>query len=207
MDRLFPTLLAVVLVLVIFALLWLGWRHRLQRQAGIAPLPVVPQQLSAALTSAEGQYVVTTTEGDWLDRLAVHGLGIRSNAVLAVHPEGILISRSGAPDVFIPRDSYSGARTESGMAGKFVERDGLIVLSWRLGGHPVDTGFRTRNAAAKTPLLTTLTDFAPVETGTPETHTPKAHTAENDTVVHHTVVNDTLIHDTEQADTGKNEND
>ncbi len=187
MDRLFPTLLAVALVLVIFALLWLGWRHRLQRQAGIAPLPVVPLQLSAPLASAEGQYVVTTTEGDWLDRLAVHGLGIRSNAVLAVHPEGILISRSGAPDVFIPKDSYSGARTESGMAGKFVERDGLIVLSWRLGGNPVDTGFRTRNAAAKTPLLTTLTDFAPLE---------------NDTVV-----DDTVVNDTEQTDTGKNEND
>ncbi|MDQ6740983.1 MAG: hypothetical protein M3021_11680 [Actinomycetota bacterium] len=186
-DRLGPTLVAVALVLVIFALLWLGWRHRLQRQSGIAPLPAVPQQLSAALASAEGQYVVTTTEGDWLDRLAVHGLGIRSNAVLAVHTEGIVISRSGAPDVFIPKDSYGGARTESGMAGKFVERDGLIVLSWRLGGHPVDTGFRTRQAAAKTPLLTTLTDFAPPE---------------NDTVV-----DDTVVNDTEQADTGKNEND
>ncbi|MDJ0355528.1 hypothetical protein [Paenarthrobacter sp. PH39-S1] len=187
---------------MIFALLWLGWRHRLQRQAGIAPLPAVPQQLSAALASAEGQYVVTTTEGDWLDRLAVHGLGIRGNAVLAVHPEGIVISRSGAPDVFIPKDSYGGARTESGMAGKFVERDGLIVLSWRLGGHPVDTGFRTRQAAAKTPLLTTLTDFARVENGTVENGTVENDTAKNDTIE-----NAPREHDTEQADTGKNKND
>ncbi|WP_434612253.1 hypothetical protein [Arthrobacter sp. A5] len=201
-DRLGPTLVAVALVLVIFALLWLGWRHRLQRQAGMAPLPVVPQQLSAALASAEGQYVVTTTEGDWLDRLAVHGLGVRGNAVLAVHPEGILISRSGAPDVFIPKDTYHSVRTESGMAGKFVERDGLIVLSWRLGGHSVDTGFRTRNAAAKTPLLITLTDFAPIENGTVENGTVENDTAKNDTIE-----NAPREHDTEQADTGKNKND
>ncbi|MCY0903768.1 hypothetical protein [Arthrobacter sp. H14-L1] len=207
MARLFPTLLAVALVVVIFALLWMGWRHRLQRQAGIAPLPAVPQQLSAPLASAEGQYVVTTTEGDWLDRLAVHGLGIRSNAVLSVHPEGILISRSGAPDVFIPKDSYGSARTESGMAGKFVERDGLIVLSWRLGGHPVDTGFRTRQAAAKTPLLTMLTDFAPIANHSAANHPAANHTADNGATGNAPVVNGTVVNETEQADTGKNEND
>ena len=38
------------------------------------------------LAAAEGQYVATTTAGDWLDRIAVHGLGIRTNAELSVHP-------------------------------------------------------------------------------------------------------------------------
>ena len=32
------------------------------------------------------------------------------------------------------------------MAGKFVEKDGLLVLSWMLGSHELDTGFRTRRA-------------------------------------------------------------
>ena len=35
------------------------------------------------------------------------------------------------------------------MAGKFVEKDGLLVLSWMLGGHELDTGFRTRHADDK----------------------------------------------------------
>ena len=30
------------------------------------------------------------------------------------------------------------------MVGKFVERDGLVVLTWDLGDTRVDTGFRAR---------------------------------------------------------------
>ena len=32
----------------------------------------------------QGVYASTTTHGDWLDRIAVHGLGVRSNARAAV---------------------------------------------------------------------------------------------------------------------------
>ncbi len=45
------------------------------------------------------------------------------------------------------------------MAGKFVEKDGLLVLSWMLGTRELDTGFRTRNAADKTLLLNALQDL------------------------------------------------
>jgi hypothetical protein len=42
------------------------------------------------------------------------------------------------------------------MAGKFVEKDGLLVLSWKLGSHELDTGFRTRRAADKDHLYESL---------------------------------------------------
>ena len=45
------------------------------------------------------------------------------------------------------------------MAGKFVEKDGLLVLSWMLGSHELDTGFRTRRAEDKTVLLNALQDL------------------------------------------------
>ena len=35
------------------------------------------------------------------------------------------------------------------MAGKFVEKDGLLVLSWTLRSRELDTGFRTRRADDK----------------------------------------------------------
>ncbi|HSN36922.1 MAG TPA: hypothetical protein VLT34_11270 [Arthrobacter sp.] len=154
-------LLTLVLIGAALALIWLGWRNRLRRQADVDPLPEIPAELGAALAVADGQYVASTTAGDWLDRIAVHNLGIRTNAELSVHPQGVLLDRSGAGPVFIPAASLTGVRQESGMAGKFVEKDGLLVLSWMLGSRELDSGFRTRHAADKTTLLNALQDLIP----------------------------------------------
>ena len=152
-------LLTLVLIGVALTLIWLGWRNRLRRQADVDPLPGIPAELGFPLAAADGQYVASTTAGDWLDRIAVHNLGIRTNAELSVHAEGVLFERSGAGPVFIPADRLTGVRQESGMAGKFVEKDGLLVLSWMLGAHELDTGFRTRHADDKMTLLNALQDL------------------------------------------------
>ncbi|WP_427007472.1 hypothetical protein [Pseudarthrobacter sp. H2] len=160
MDKLLVLGLATLaLVAVAFVLLTIGWRNRLRRQSDVDPLPEVPAELGAPLAAADGQYVASTTAGDWLDRIAVHHLGLRTNAGLSVHPEGALFERAGAGPVFIPAGRLTGVRLESGMAGKFVEKDGLLVLSWRLGARELDTGFRTRHAEDKTLLLDTLQDL------------------------------------------------
>lgn len=152
-------LFTLVLIGVALALIAVGWRNRLRRQSDVEPLPEVPAELGAPLAAADGQYVASTTAGDWLDRIAVHNLGIRTNAKLSVHPEGVLFERVGAGPVFIPAGRLTGVRQESGMAGKFVEKDGLLVLSWMLGSHELDTGYRTRRAEDKAVLLTTLQDL------------------------------------------------
>lgn len=151
----------LVLIGVALALIWFGWRNRLRRQSDVDPLPAIPAALGTAVAVADGQYVASTTAGDWLDRIAVHNLGIRTNAELSVHPEGVLFDRSGAGPVFIPAASLTGVRQESGMAGKFVEKDGLLVVSWMLGSRELDSGFRTRHADDKTTLLNALQDLIP----------------------------------------------
>jgi hypothetical protein len=146
----------LVLVGVALTLIAVGWRNRLRRQSDVEPLPEVPAGLGAPLASADGQYVASTTAGDWLDRIAVHQLGLRTNAELSVHPDGVLFDRAGAGPVYIPAGQLTGVRQESGMAGKFVEKDGLLVLSWMLGSRELDTGFRTRRADDKTILFNAL---------------------------------------------------
>ena len=89
-------LFTLVLIGVALALIAVGWRNRLRRQSDVEPLPEVPAELGAPLAAADGQYVASTTAGDWLDRIAVHNLGIRTNAKLSVHPEGVLFERAGA---------------------------------------------------------------------------------------------------------------
>ena len=170
MEPLTGVLLTAGVAAVLIGLAVLGWRGRLRRQRGYADLPQVPQVLSPAVLQTDGQYVVTTTEGDWLDRVAVHGLGVKANAVLSIHAQGVLLARHGATDVFIPAGELTEVRTEAGMAGKFVEAGGLVVISWQLGGQGVDTAFRTRHAADKPPLLQALTELLPAE---PHGSTPK----------------------------------
>jgi hypothetical protein len=175
-DWLAPLGLTVAIVAVFLALMGLGWRNRLRRQSGVAAPPAVPADPGQELYRTEGQYVATTTAGDWLDRIAVHGLGVRSEAVATVHPDGVLLARRGAPDVYVPRSDLTGVRFESGMTGKFVEKDGLVVLTWLLNGNRVDTGFRTRHAADKAQLLAAVAALTP----TPPTANDPARDFPND---------------------------
>jgi hypothetical protein len=161
MEKILPGLAMLAIIGVVFALIWIGWRNRLRRQSDVEQLPSLPEAPGAPLLSAEGQYVASTTAGDWLDRIAVHGLGIRTNAVLSVYPHGVLFDRSGAPAVYVPAVDLTAVRQESGMAGKFVEKDGLLVVRWKLGTHELDTGFRTRRAAEKNALFESLQQLIP----------------------------------------------
>ncbi|MGP0223109.1 MULTISPECIES: PH-like domain-containing protein [unclassified Paenarthrobacter] len=151
--------ITAVLVIAVLAMIWFGWRSRLRRQAGVERLPQVPGELTPASLVADGQYVATTTAGDWLDRIAVQGLGIRTTAELSVHAEGILFDRAGVAPVFIPREALVETRETSGMAGKFVEKDGLLVISWKLGQQELDTGFRSRHSADRQPLLQAIQEL------------------------------------------------
>lgn len=154
-GRVLAVILLAAFVVVVFALMRRGWRARQGRQADV-PAPLRTADLGAPLAGAAGMYVVTTSAGDWLDRIAVHGLGVRTDADLTVHPGGVVIARRGADDVVIPAADLESVTTTSGMAGKFVERDGLLVLTWRLGPRRVDTGFRVRHAGEQAALIEAL---------------------------------------------------
>lgn len=125
-----------------------GWRARGSRQADIPPPPGVPAEVGAPADgeglepAVPGMYVATTTEGDLLDRIVVHGLGNRGRATLRVRADGVLLERTGEADLWIPRASLRAVRLGSGQAQKAFEAGGLILIAWQLGPRPVETGFR-----------------------------------------------------------------
>ena len=161
MELLYFFLGLAALLILILGLFALGWRGRRRRQQDVPRPQPLPAELEEPAFQALGQYVVTTSAGDWLDRVALYGLGVKSNATAAVFPEGLLFARSGAEDLWIPREDLHGVRLERGMAGKFVEKDGLVTVTWQLGPKRVDTGFRTRAADEKTPLVNAITKLLP----------------------------------------------
>lgn len=144
MDRF---LLTVGLILVIALSAWglrVGWKHRAQRQSGVAELPAAPVDLGEELIEPlAGLYVSSTPTGSWQDRIVAHGLGRRAAATLHLSPIGVLIERVGESEIFVPVDDLVAVGTAPGIAGKVMGMpDGILLITWRLGELCVDSGLR-----------------------------------------------------------------
>ncbi|AWK72830.1 transporter [Rhodococcus oxybenzonivorans] len=127
-------------------LMYVGWRGRARRQADrIGQLPSVPAHLGAqTIAPATGLYVGSTLAPSWQDRIAVGDLGFRATGEISRYHSGILLERDGASAIWIPQDAIRAVRTERGLAGKVMSKDGLLVIRWALpSGTEIDTGFRS----------------------------------------------------------------
>ncbi len=166
-----PRLLLTVLVLAVIGLgVWgmrHGWRARQARQADIpAPAPPPADVLAdGSDAGVAGQYVATTTAGDLLDRLVVHGLGHRGRAVLRAGDAGVLIQRVGETDLWIPREDLRAVRLGSGQAQRAFEAGGLILITWQLGDRDVDTGFRADDPDQHIATASALSALVPTAGG------------------------------------------
>ena len=142
-SRVVGTLVMLLIITGVYLLMWRGWKKRQARQADVPELPEAPDGAFDDVTGVEAVYVSTTSEGDWLDRIAVHTLGERSEAEVCVAPAGVLIRRSAA-DVFIPAAAVRGVRRTTGMAGKYLREEGIVVITWQHGDRTLDTGVKPR---------------------------------------------------------------
>jgi hypothetical protein len=150
----------VVLIALTIQLMMRGWRHRAQRQAAmIGTLPAVPDTVGPpTVAPTRGVYVGCTLAPDSNDRIVVGDLGYRTKAVLTRYPEGVVMQRSAARPIWIPRDSIIAVRTERAIAGKAVPalaHEGVLAIRWRLPtGAEIDTGFRADDRAEYSRWLT-----------------------------------------------------
>lgn len=120
-----------------------GWRNRQRRQADLpAPASAPSTPAEPLLPPAPGLFVGTTTTGDWLDRVAVHGLSDRGAGWLTLTPAGVTIERDGLPDLHLPLETVRGAAPGNALAGKVVGTDGLLLVDWELGDRLLTSGFR-----------------------------------------------------------------
>jgi hypothetical protein len=152
-ERLALTALTVGFAVGVALLMRRGWRRRTARQADVPQPPDGPLAGAELTAPADGTYVTTTAAGDWLDRITVHDLGVRSTATLRVTDQGVHLAREGARDLLVPAGALIGARLEPGMAGKFVGPTGLVVVRWHLGDREADTGFRAREVSRQPELI------------------------------------------------------
>lgn len=147
-----------VMVLIIALALWgmrRGWIARTRRQMDVpAPQPLSRSaQDGPVQAGVAGVYLGTATAGDWLDRIAVHGLGTRSRVSLSWSPAGIAVDREGAPSFLIPASDVLDIRIDRGVAGTVRARDSVVVITWRLGDRILDTGIRADDGDGHRTLL------------------------------------------------------
>lgn len=145
MDRVFIVIGFFVFWILMIALIFWGWRGRQNRQAAVVgDFPTVPDDLGGSIIGAStGLYVGSTLAPSWQDRIAVGDIGHRATAELSRHDKGILLERTGESTIWIPAASIRAVRTERGLAGKVMTKDGLLVIRWQLPtGTEIDTGFR-----------------------------------------------------------------
>lgn len=177
MGKLITAIVCLAIVALCIYGMRRGWRSRLARQANMfGSLKEVPERYEGLTADAafEGEYVSTTIFGNWLDRVGFDSLGFKSKSTLLIYPDSIIFTRNGAKDLWIPAKKLSVITTDRGMAGKVVEKDGLVVIGWTLDGHRVQTGFRTRYAQDKKAALQELRRIAPNAVDAPEKWVPEA---------------------------------
>ena len=163
-DRVLLTIGTLAFAGICYLLMLKGWRGRQRRQGDLPAPPPVPADPGPVLVGAvAGLFVGTTSDESWLDRIAVHGLSDRSAGWLTVHESGVVIEREGVPDLYLPFTALRGAQTADAVAGRVVGRDGLIALTWQLGGRTLVSAFRATDHGAYPRVVDAVRAHLPVE--------------------------------------------
>ena len=145
-------LVALVAGLIALALWGMrrGWQGRVARHSSMAE----PSAFYAPASSGvPGLYLGTSISGDWLNRVAVHELGVRSRASFHLVDGGVGIRRDGTRSFLIPALAVRGVRTDRGVAGTVRGKDSVIVVTWMLADDVLDTGIRADDGADHAALL------------------------------------------------------
>jgi hypothetical protein len=165
MDKLWPTLVIVAVVIVVFGAMWLGWRRRARRDSALQPA-TIPRELGTIHLDTDLFYVATTEHAQPLERLAIRGLSFRGRAHVTVADSGVAIGVSGEPDVFIPAHVIDSVATANVTIDRVVESDGLVRLSWHItagsdSGPLVDSYLRTIDPGDRAKLIAAVNIISP----------------------------------------------
>lgn len=132
MDKNVLMAIVIALMVVLLALMVLGWRNRRRRQAFLP----APRRLEAPLVNprftSDVFYVATTAAGEPLERIAVGGLGFRARASIATSDEGVALTIPGQAPVWIPAGEIAGIDRATWTIDRVVEPDGLVLIAWSL---------------------------------------------------------------------------
>ena len=138
----------------IFAIIALiTWRRRMAAQALLLEVPV---GIESSFAATNCFYVATTFSERPLERVIAHGLAHRGHARLAVTGAGVEVSRVGEFGFLIPTADLIEVSLGSAVIDRAVEKEGLVVIKWRLGAVELQTHFRFVSSELRSEALEAL---------------------------------------------------
>jgi hypothetical protein len=171
MDRLVPTLVAVLITALILFLMVYTWRRRAKRDAGLGTGYEPSPDPAIATLETETLYVATTVHDKPLERLVMPGLGFRGRAAVTVAADGLTLAITGARPIFIRASALQGIGLATWAIDRVVETDGLVWIAWTTsGGASVDSYLRVLDPTERASLIGAVKDIlpAPAPGQTPE---------------------------------------
>jgi hypothetical protein len=150
----------IVILVLVFTGMALGWRARHRRQADVAKPATPPAELGDVALRDDLFYVATTPADAPLERITVHGLGFRGRAEIAVAAVGIRLDIAGERPAFIPAVDLRGVGRATWTIDRAVGGSGLVFVRWLLGDAEVDSYLRPDDPAA---LVAAIRDLIPTD--------------------------------------------
>lgn len=129
------------------------WRRRTAVQALLLEVPV---GIESSFAATNCFYVATTFSERPLERVIAHRLAHRGHARLAVTGAGVEVSRVGEFGFLIPTADVIEVSLGSAVIDRAVEKEGLVVIKWRLGAVELQTHFRFVSSELRSEALEAL---------------------------------------------------
>jgi hypothetical protein len=124
---------------VLGLLAFISWRRRISKQEVLLPSPFEVPNSSVGFKCF---YVATTFANRPLERVIAHGLAHRGVAYLLITDSGLEVSRTGETSFLVPRADLIQVGSVSAVIDRAVEKDGLVVIKWKLGSEELESHFR-----------------------------------------------------------------
>lgn len=185
MSRPVFAILVISIIAIALIAMYLGWRARSRRDAGVRTAATAP---SGALIAefARVFYISTTPVGEPLVRVAAPGLRYRGRADIEVREDGVTLAIDGEQPVHFAASQLRGGGSGARRVGKAVEQGGLALMRWipdAVGEQPereLESGFRFDGAAEHERFIAAVDQISTSAAGeTPASAAPTATSQED----------------------------
>lgn len=157
--------IGVSLILLVFFIAWRVYRsvqrRKLEQQSSLP----APKPSAGGIDFGDVFYASTVFGNSPLTRVWAHNLGGRGKAKLYLSEAGISLERIGEPSILIPNDDLHAISRATATIDKGVEKDGLLALTWVLGGQKLITNLRIVDSKRRSAIETEITNLTGVKRG------------------------------------------
>lgn len=158
-------LIGTAMILLVFLVVWRVYVSVQKRKTAQQAQLQKPKASIGGVELGDVFYASTVFGSKQLDRVWAHGLGGRGKAKIFVDPQGVSLERTGEPSIFIPKADLLAMGRVSATIDKGVERNGLLALTWRLGGTELVTNLRVVNPKERNNIEMAIENATGVQRG------------------------------------------